>query len=192
MHYERRQKGGNPKYDAFLLICSPIYPDLLEKRSIGSQKMENRGQPLYITYTGWVSLYHNYVQYFMNIFKWTEECLALLIVAPALSPTRARCPPNLSSPHPHCSGNSSLPVPRSPSAPRPLLAWASQAPRSLVAAFTALATPTLPPCRAFRPPCMWSERGGHQTTADSSIPPLSGHPPPPTPNPPLRSPRRRR
>ena len=73
--------------------------------------MGNRGQAPYITYTDWGSLYHNDVQYLMNIYNGTEECPALSLVAPALSPTRARCPPNLSSPHPHCSGNSSLPVP---------------------------------------------------------------------------------
>ena len=126
----------------------------------------------------------------MNTYNGTEEYPALSLVAPVLSRTRACCPPNPSSPHPHRSGNSSLPVPPSPSHPRLLVAWASQAPRSLVAALAALAITTLPPRRALRPPYMSSERGGHQTTADSSIPPLSGHPPPPTTNPPLRSPRR--
>ena len=61
----------------------------------------------------------------MNIYNGTKGCPALSLIAPALSPTRAGCPPNPSSPHPHCSGNSSLPVPWSPSAPSPLLAWAS-------------------------------------------------------------------
>ena len=95
---------------------------------------------------------------------------ALSLVDQALSSTHARCPRYPSSPYPHPSGNSSLPVPRSPSAPRPLLAWASRVPSSLVAALSALATPALPPRRALRSPCRSPEDGGHQTGIVNSPP----------------------
>ena len=113
---------------------------------------------------------------------------ALSLVARALSSTHARCPRNPSSPHPHPSGNSSLPVPRSPSAPRPLLAWASRAPRSLVAALAALTTPTLTHRRTICSRNTPLENCGHRTRFVDSPSLL----PPTTTNPPSTSSRRRR
>ena len=79
-------------------------------------------------------------------------------------------------------------MPRSPSLAHPLLARASRAPRSLVAALAALTIPTLPPCRAIRSRSTSPENGGHRTGFVDS-PSL---PPPTTTNPPSTSSRRRR
>ena len=116
---------------------------------------------------------------------------ALSLVARALSPSRARCPRNPSSPHPHRSGNSSLPVPSSSSAPYPFLAWASPAPRSLVAAL-ALSPPQRSLLAARSAPAVRCPRtAATKPTGNSSILRLSRHPPPSTPNLPPKSPCRR-
>ena len=56
--YERGQKGGNPKCDAFKSTSPHIY---LEKRYIEWHKMGNRRQAPSIPYTNEDFLSHNYI-----------------------------------------------------------------------------------------------------------------------------------
>ena len=63
--YERGQKGGNPKCDAFNSSHPLVY---LEKRYIGWHKMVNRRQTPYIPYTDGGFLSHNYILIVIEYF----------------------------------------------------------------------------------------------------------------------------
>ena len=118
---------------------------------------------------------------------YNAQCIFFIGPRSASSPNHAHCFCNLSSLHPHPPGSFSLPVPRSPSVARPLLARASRAPRSLVAALAALTTPTLTHRRAICSRNTPLENCGHRTRFVDSPSLL----PPTTTNPPSTSSRRR-